>query len=232
MTTGQTNPPTIPSPLAVPSSLRGLQTALTSPDPAALSRLQHPQPDDSSSAVLILLSDGPDPSVLFTVRARNLRHHSGQISFPGGHAEAYDDNLIDTALREAREEVGLDRAEVNILGTLPSAEVPVSHSVVAPVVGWWRPDNSLVASPSEVASIQRWPVSKLADPSHRVSAQLRPDSIIGPAWQFDDLFLWGFTGLLTDILLRLGGWEKPWHHDRVVPVPQRFRSDVFDPDAP
>lgn len=225
MTAQPTTPPT------VPSSLAPLQAALADPDPRLLGQGQRPQPGDSRSSVLILLSDEPDPTVLFTVRARNLRHHSGQISFPGGHAEAFDDDLIDTALRETREEVGLDRAEVHILGTLPQAEIPVSRSIVAPVVGWWRPNNDLVASPTEVADILRWPVSTLADPSHRVNAQLGPDAFIGPAWEFGELFLWGFTALLTDTMLRLGGWEQPWDHGRIVPVPPRFRSDLRSPDT-
>ena len=212
----------------VPPALRTLARALGSVDRAVIPRHFAPQPGDPRAAVLVLLSDDADPILPFTVRSASLRHHSGQISFPGGHEEPSDGGLIGTALREASEEVRLDSAKVNVLGRLPLTELPVSRLAISPVVGWWHDDDTLVAQPAEVDSIEQWSISQLTDPAHRVSAQLGPGTIIGPAWEFGDLFLWGFTALITDVLLRLGGWEKPWDRDRLVQVPPRFRDDVIE----
>lgn len=93
------------------------------------------------------------------------------------------------------------------------------------MVGTWSGDDPLVlASPLEVAAIHRWSVSDLADPVNRVTSR-HPQGHMGPAWQFGDAFLWGFTAYLTDALLRLGGWWRPWDTNRVVEVPNRFQRD-------
>lgn len=179
----------------------------------------------SRAAVLLLLSAAEDPDLLFTERGRGLRNHAGQVSFPGGGRESGDADEVATALREAREEVGLSPRHVHVLGTLPATRLPVSRFDVAPVVGWWAGVEPLaITSPDEVAAIHRWRVSELADPAHRVTSQ-HPSGHRGPAWQFGDVFLWGFTAYLTDALLTLGGWARPWHRSRVVEVPARFLID-------
>lgn len=177
------------------------------------------------AAVLILLSENDDPDLLFTERAGGLRKHAGQISFPGGSYEPGDADAPATALRETWEEVGLEPDKVRLLGRLPVTRLPVSSFDVAPVVGSWSGhDRMTVASPDEVAAIHRWQISELTDPHNRVMAR-HPGGHMGPAWQFGDLFLWGFTAYLTDALLKLGGWSRPWDHDRIVDVPKRFMRD-------
>lgn len=177
------------------------------------------------AAVLLLLSEYDDPDLLFTERSAHLRRHAGQISFPGGGFEPQDADYVATALRETWEEVGLPPDQVSVLGQLPATRLPVSSYDVAPVVGTWSGDDPLVlASPVEVAAIHRWRVSELVDPANRVTWKL-PGGHRGPAWQFGDIFLWGFTAYLTDALLRLGGWWRPWDTERVVEVPNRFQRD-------
>lgn len=177
------------------------------------------------AAVLILLSEGHDPDLLFTERAGGLRKHAGQISFPGGGYEPGDANAAATALRETWEEIGLQPTRVEVIGQLPATRLPVSRFDVAPVVGCWSGSESLsVASPQEVEAIHRWRIADLADPENRVTA-VHPGGHVGPAWQFGEAFLWGFTAYLTDALLQLGGWARPWDHDRVVDVPERFQRD-------
>jgi 8-oxo-dGTP pyrophosphatase MutT (NUDIX family) len=177
----------------------------------------------SWAAVLALFTAEPDPRLVFTVRSGELLHHPGQISFPGGAAELVDHDPVDTALRETEEEVGLARGVPNILGVLDRTELTVTNFEVVPVVGWWPGDaDSLkVVDPAEVASVQLWSVGQLTDPANRVTAML-PWGPAGPAWQFGDLFLWGFTAGLVDRLLKLGGWAQPWDTDRRVAVPKRF----------
>lgn len=177
------------------------------------------------AAVLLLLSDSEAPDLLFTERSARMRTHAGQISFPGGGFEPQDADAAAAALRETWEEVGLPPAQVAVIGQLPATRLPVSSYDVAPVVGTWSGDDPLVlASPLEVAAIHRWSVSDLADPVNRVTSR-HPQGHLGPAWQFGDAFLWGFTAYLTDALLRLGGWWRPWDTNRVVEVPNRFQRD-------
>ena len=217
-------PGTPPAP--VPPALDGLRRALADPAvDAVLPPRWRAGGRGRPSAVLLLLSDAPDPSLVFTERAGGLRDHAGQISFPGGRAECGDAGAVATALRETTEEIGLAADEVHVLGTMPAVDLSATGFDVVPVVGWWHPDAVLApGDPREVAGVHAWPVSALADPARRVSAR-HAGRTTGPAWRFGELFVWGFTALLTDLLLRLGGWERPWDAGRVMEVPERFRSD-------
>ena len=212
--------------LWVPPALAELSAALA--DPATVGLLParwRAYGLGSPSAVLLLLSDGPDPNLVYTERAGGLRDHGGQVSFPGGRADRGDEGAVATALREANEEIGLGPDEVHVLGTMPAVNLSVTGFDVVPVVGWRSAESALTpGDPREVASVHAWPVSALADPGRRVSAR-HTGRTIGPAWQFGDLFVWGFTAFLTDLLLRIGGWEQPWDAGRLVEVPERFRSD-------
>jgi 8-oxo-dGTP pyrophosphatase MutT (NUDIX family) len=178
------------------------------------------------AAVLALFSERDDPDLVFTVRSAALRHHPGQISFPGGGREAGDAGFADTALREAREEVGLDPAAVAVLGRLPDRRVSVSAYQVVPVVGWWPGNQELARQDdAEVEEVMRWRVSELADPANRAMA-VHPRGFLGPAFTLGDYFLWGFTAGRVDELLRLGGWEEPWDESRQLPIPRRFLRDA------
>jgi len=209
----------------IPAALRVLADHL---DPSLGTDAARPCGTDPAhpAAVLALFSDTEDPSLVLTLRADTLRDHPGQISFPGGAWEPGDTDALATALREAREEIGLDPTAVHALGRLPARRIPVSGHDVVTVVGWCAPDVRLgVADPREVERILRWPVSDLADPANRVTST-HPGGHTGPAWVFGDDFLWGFTAMLVDRLLELGGWARPWDHDRVVPVPGRYARSV------
>jgi 8-oxo-dGTP pyrophosphatase MutT (NUDIX family) len=176
------------------------------------------------AAVCVLFSAASNPDILFTQRADTLRTHPLQISFPGGSEDEGDAGPCATALRETHEEIGLAASDVRVLGRLPSAEVVVSRFEVVPVVAWWSGAQPLTVSPTEVKQVLRWSVSELVNPDNRVTA-LHPSGFTGPAWIFDDLFLWGFTARIADRLLRLGGWEVPWDESRQVPVPDEFMRD-------
>jgi 8-oxo-dGTP pyrophosphatase MutT (NUDIX family) len=120
------------------------------------------------ASVLIPLLDRPTGvTVLLTHRAAHLSDHAGQISFPGGRAEASDRDAIETALREADEEIGLDARCVSVLGTLP-AYTTVTRYVVTPVVGVVSPGFSLRIDPSEVSEVFEVPLAFLMSPvNHR-----------------------------------------------------------------
>lgn len=118
------------------------------------------------ASVLVPLVDRPHGlQVLLTRRTAHLRDHAGQISFPGGRAESQDADAAATALREAREEVGLDPAAVEIIGHLP-AYTTVTSFVVTPVVALVLPPVQLALDSFEVAEAFEVPLQFLMTPAH------------------------------------------------------------------
>lgn len=177
------------------------------------------------AGVLMLFTDEADPQVTLIERATTLRRHAGQMAFPGGAMEPSDHTIIDAALREAQEEVGLDPDLVKVLGELPVAWVPASNYDVTPVLGVWDGNQELwPAEPAEVGAVHSLSVLGLADPAVRVRGR-HPGGYTGPAFSMGELFIWGFTAHLLDEALDLAGWARPWDSGRVVAVPERFLRD-------
>lgn len=156
------------------------------------------------AAVLVLL--GPGPQLLLTVRASGLRSHAGQVAFPGGGRDPGDADDVDTALREAQEEVGLDPAGVQVLGALPPLWAPPASYEVVPVLAWWREPHLLSAvDPIEVAEVHLLPLVDLADPANRFGVRYPAGRGVGPGFRAGGLFVWGFTAGVLDWVLRLSG---------------------------
>lgn len=118
------------------------------------------------AAVLVPIVLHPEPTVLLTRRDDRLPEHPGQISFPGGSVEPGDRDPVDTALREAAEEIALAPEAVEIVGHL-DPYVTVTGYCVDPVVGLVRPPLSLVPDPREVAAILEVPLDFVLDPRNR-----------------------------------------------------------------
>jgi len=173
------------------------------------------------SAVLILFGNGPEgPDLLFIQRSEGLRRHPGQPAFPGGAIEEDDDGPVGAALREAAEETGLDPSGVEVLGTLPELFISHSQFRVVPVLAWWRAPSAVRPMDiGEVAAVERIPVASLTDPAHRVMLR-HPSGRTGPAFHIGSMLIWGFTGLLVDRLLALGGWERPWDAAIIRELPE------------
>jgi 8-oxo-dGTP pyrophosphatase MutT (NUDIX family) len=163
------------------------------------------------SAVLVLFGDGPNgPDLLFIQRSDGLRLHAGQPAFPGGVIDDGDGGPVGAALREAAEEVGLDPGGVDVVGTLPEVFIERTGFRVVPVLAWWRePSEVAPVDAGEVAAVERVSVAELADPATRLTLRMATGRS-SPAFRVRGLLIWGFTALLVDRLLALGGWEKPW----------------------
>jgi 8-oxo-dGTP pyrophosphatase MutT (NUDIX family) len=182
--------------------------------------LRPPAGGGRPSAVLVLFAEGPggpgDPELLFIQRSNGLRLHAGQPAFPGGAVDAADSGPVAAALREAAEEVGVDPAGVDVVGTLPELFIPPTGFRVVPVLAWWRrPVAVAPVDPGEVAAVERVGVRELADPAVRTMVRVR-DGRTTPAFRVRGMLIWGFTAMLVDGLLRLGGWEQPWDAAQVI----------------
>lgn len=118
------------------------------------------------AAVLVPLVERPGGlSVLLTERTANLSTHSGQVAFPGGKVDAEDASVVDAALREAEEEVALQRGFVDVIGQLP-LYVTGSQFLITPVVGLVREGFVLHPNPGEVAHAFEVPLAFLMNPAH------------------------------------------------------------------
>lgn len=171
------------------------------------------QRDAAPASVLVpLVERGDGLRVLLTRRTEHLRDHAGQISFPGGRCEASDADVIDTALREAEEEVGLARAQVEVIGTLPVYRT-ITAFEVTPVVALVAPGFSLALDAFEVAEAFEVPLSFLMNPAHHrrhvlVGAGLRrqflsmPWGTTGADGGTREYFIWGATAAMLRNLYR------------------------------
>ena len=178
---------------------------------------QPPVRGGRASAVLVLFGGRPDdPDLLFIQRSADLRLHAGQPAFPGGAIDAADDGPVAAALREAAEEVGVDPDGVDVVGTLPELFIPRTGFRVVPVLAWWRQPRAVApVDPAEVAAVERVTVSELTDPATRVMVR-GPGGFLSPAFRVKGMLIWGFTAVLVDRLLALGGWERPWDNAEII----------------
>jgi len=122
-------------------------------------------PGSAPSGVLVLLYEHrTEPWVVLTRRASHLRHHAGEVSFPGGRREPGDADLWATALREAAEEISLDPGTVQRVGRLDTFVTVGSRSLVCPFVATVEQRPELVPDPAEVELVLHVPLSELTDP--------------------------------------------------------------------
>jgi 8-oxo-dGTP pyrophosphatase MutT (NUDIX family) len=169
--------------------------------------------DPRPAAVLIPLVERGELTVLFTLRATQLRNHAGQISFPGGRIEPGDEGSARAAaLREAREEIGLDERFVTVIGYLPD-HVVITGFRITPVVAFVQPGFELLLASEEVEDTFEVPLSYLFDPAnHRVGR--RRSSVNGEEVEFREIcyqerIIWGATAGMLLTLYRLCAEPQP-----------------------
>ena len=206
----------------VPQWLQGLRAQAHTPESFFVRSAVE---EGRRSAVLMLFGPAPGggEDVVLTERAASMRRHPGQVSFPGGSADPGDSSPTDTALREAREEIGLSAEGVEVLGELPAIPLSVSGFKVTPVIAWWAlPSPIHVAIRAEVARVERVRLDDLTDPANRFMSVHPYRSFAAPAFEVDGLYIWGFTAMILSATLTMAGLDRPWDQDDRRPVPERY----------
>jgi 8-oxo-dGTP pyrophosphatase MutT (NUDIX family) len=165
-----------------------------------------PGPDAKVAAVLILLF--PDRGSVHTVFMQRPYYkgiHGGQISFPGGKREESDTDIIQTALREASEETGVNRVEISVIDTLTPLFIPVSNTIVTPVAGWMNAKPEFNHHPDEVDFLFDGELERFLESS---ILKTRPMKIHGEMinvkyYDYDGKVIWGATAMMLHELLTL-----------------------------
>jgi 8-oxo-dGTP pyrophosphatase MutT (NUDIX family) len=179
----------------------------------ALDQSPSPQPDpgDRLAAVLALLAGADEPELVFTERAAMLSRHAGEMSFPGGLQDPDDADLVVTALRETREEIGVDVASHAVLGALPPVHTYVSGILVTPFVAVVPELPALVVSDAEIARVVRVPLRRLAGIEEQRELREENGMTWRGWWYVDgDTTVWGATGSMVHALLERVRTEAPW----------------------
>jgi 8-oxo-dGTP pyrophosphatase MutT (NUDIX family) len=161
----------------------------------------------TAAAVLVAITDRPEPGVILTQRPQSMRKHGGQVAFPGGRMDPEDENLIAAALREAEEEVALLRSDVEIIG-LTDPYHTITGYVVTPVLGVIPPDLLFTANEHEVEAIFEVPLAFLLDPNNHRTQTLdwEGQERFYYEMNWEDRRIWGATAAMIVNLSRRLTW--------------------------
>ena len=168
--------------------------------------LPHDPTRRQAAVLLPLFKNAADYHLVFTKRTDTVRHHKGQVAFPGGSFEPGDGTLLRTALRESAEELGIQPEDVTVLGRLDDSPTFSTSFIISPFVGVipypypFRPD------PIEVAAVFDTPLSVLADPAVvQTYVRTREDgaTIVDYEYHVQGHVIWGATARIIHYLLRL-----------------------------
>jgi 8-oxo-dGTP pyrophosphatase MutT (NUDIX family) len=161
-------------------------------------------PGRTMAAVLIpLYREAGDLVVVFTKRRSDLRRHAGEVSFPGGRRDPGED-LRETALREAWEEIGLEPRDVTVTGALPPTPTIVTNYVIYPFVGLIEPGGTFTPNPQEVDAVVELSLSDLVAGFERKRLIRRGVPVKTGTYTVAGHFIWGATArILADLIERL-----------------------------
>jgi len=171
--------------------------------PSEAAELDAPGRTDAAVLVPLYLDSGALHAV-FTKRRADLKRHAGEISFPGGRQDHPDERLLNTALREAREEIGLDPQQVDVQGALPPVGTFVTGYKVHPFVGTIPEGLRFRPNPTEVAAILEFTLDQLREGFAMRRLIRRGVPIRTPTYEVGEHMIWGATArILGELLERL-----------------------------
>lgn len=168
----------------------------------------HP-PDGSTprqaGVLLLLYPVGGHLHLVFTVRPAHLDYHAGQVSFPGGGWEEGDASLMETALRETREELGISAEEIEVLGPLTPLYIPPSHNMVHPFVALAPRRPAFQPDSLEVAELLEVPLATFRDPAIRGEDRTEQGrlEVVIPYYAVRGHKIWGATAIILAEFLAL-----------------------------
>ena len=156
-----------------------------------------PTNEKQASVLIPIVDRNPEPSILLTKRTEHLATHPGQISFPGGGREAGDRDDLATALREVKEEVGIESDLIEIIGQLNTYRT-VTDFAISPFVGVVQADFELKIDKREVEAVFELPLTYLLDPRHhRIESRLwKGRKRFFYAMPYEGYYIWGATAAM------------------------------------
>ncbi len=169
-------------------------------------RHHHPAPLEQAlpdaSVLVPVTAVAAHPELILTRRALTMNSHAGEVAFPGGKKDDTDTDLLDTALRESEEEIGLARNAVQVVGQLAQLRSRAGIKVT-PWVGLVPPDVPLTPNPQELDAIFRVPLQFFLDnrPQNDHLVRWMGNEFLMPTWRYDDKVIWGLTAyIIVDLL--------------------------------
>ena len=170
-------------------------------------RIETLSPPLRPAAVVVPIVQRSELTMLFTRRTEHLSSHAGQICFPGGRVHPDDETLIQTALREMEEEIGLAPEGVEIAGFLDCHETANTGYVILPVVGFLSAELLLTVNPNEVAEVFEAPLAYILDPKNQARRSLERNGVRREFFAIDygNHTIWGATAaMIVNLSERLG----------------------------
>lgn len=159
-----------------------------------------------TAAVLVPIIDQDEPELVLTLRARNLAHHPGQVSFPGGAMERADATAVETAMRETHEEIGIEASSIRPIGFLDRFDT-ISDYRVLPVVGLLEPGLCWTPDHTEVEEVFTVPLAFISDPDCYRRTEREYNGVTHTIWSLSwgGHVIWGVTAaIIRNLVDRLG----------------------------
>jgi len=162
---------------------------------------------EAAVLVPIFCKDG-EYHILFTLRSDSVPHHKGQISFPGGARSGVDTSLLDTALRESREEIGLEAKDAEVLGELDDTPTTTSSFNISPFVAFIPYPYQFTLNPYEINEIFSVPVSALLHKAKRGEERYTfgDEVFVGSYYEYEGKVIWGATARIVQQFLEV--WQS------------------------